>query len=112
VVKIIREIAWLVDKNARIEFEVDLLRDHYKDLQYDPITQTIKVDVKGRMKTQDIVFNFEITLPQDYPISKPNIRVLIKFELETHKKIKKSLQKAFIDFFSKWMLYYYLINFY
>ncbi|MHA1231169.1 MAG: ubiquitin-conjugating enzyme E2 variant, partial [Candidatus Helarchaeota archaeon] len=76
VVEIIREIAWLVDKNARIEFEVDLLRDHYKDLKYDPITQTIKVDVKGRMKTQDIVFNFEITLPRDYPISKPNIRVL------------------------------------
>ncbi|MHA1285558.1 MAG: ubiquitin-conjugating enzyme E2 variant, partial [Promethearchaeota archaeon] len=64
VVEIIREIAWLVDKNARIEFEVDLLRDHYKDLQYDPITQTIKVDVKGRMKTQDIVFNFEIILPR------------------------------------------------
>ncbi|MHA1327882.1 MAG: hypothetical protein ACTSRH_11240 [Promethearchaeota archaeon] len=110
IVEIIREIAWLVDKNARIEFEVDLLRDHYKDLQYDPLTQTIKVDVKGRMKTQDIVFNFEIILPRDYPISKPNIRVLNEFELETHEQIKKNLQESFTDFFSKWTPYSYLID--
>ncbi|MHA1413975.1 MAG: hypothetical protein ACTSO4_15325 [Promethearchaeota archaeon] len=110
VVEIIREIAWLVDKNARIEFEVDLLRDHYKNLQYDPVTQTIKVDVKGRMKTQDIVFNFEIILPRDYPISKPNIRVLNEFELDTHEHIKKNLKESFTDFFSKWTPYSYLID--
>ena len=53
-VEIIREISWLVDKNSRINFEIDLLKDHYKNMKYDPSTAILLIDRKGQMKTEGI----------------------------------------------------------
>ncbi|MGQ4876413.1 MAG: hypothetical protein ACP6IY_20305 [Promethearchaeia archaeon] len=109
-VEIIREIQWLVDKNSRINFELELLRADYKDFDYDPATQTLKLNMRGKMKTQDITFNFEVTLPNEYPMKVPEIRVLNKFELETQEKIKKELQNSFNDFFNEWTPFSYLVD--
>ncbi|MFW9948400.1 MAG: hypothetical protein ACFFDX_16355, partial [Candidatus Odinarchaeota archaeon] len=109
-VGIIREIAWLVDKNSRVNFEIELLRDHYKNIDYDPLSNTLKVDMKGKMKTQDLTFEFQINLPQDYPMKVPNIKVLNDFELEAHDKIKNDLQNSFKDFFDDWTPFSYLVD--
>ncbi|MHA1335088.1 MAG: hypothetical protein ACTSPW_04975, partial [Promethearchaeota archaeon] len=109
-VEIIREIQWLVDKNSRINFELELLRADYKDFDYDPITQTLKLNMKGKMKTQDITFNFEVFLPNEYPMKVPEIRVLNKFELETQERIKEELQNSFNDFFNDWTPFSYLVD--
>jgi len=109
-VEIIREIAWLVDKNSRINFEIELLKEHYKDLNYESTTQTLDINMKGKMKTQDITFEFQINLPEDYPMKMPDIKVLNEFELETHEKIKSDLQTSFKDFFDEWSPYSYLVD--
>jgi ubiquitin-protein ligase len=35
-VEVIREISWLVDKNSRIDFEVQLLKEHYEKIEFNP----------------------------------------------------------------------------
>ncbi|MFX1325211.1 MAG: hypothetical protein ACFE8N_09645, partial [Promethearchaeota archaeon] len=109
-VEIIREISWLVDKNSRINFEIDLLEDHYKDIKYDPLNATLTVDMKGKMKTEDLTFEFQIILPEEYPMKVPKIKVLNEFDLETHEKIKKDLHSSFDDFFNEWTPSSYLID--
>ncbi len=109
-VEIVREISWLVDKNSRINFEIDLLKDHYKDIKYDQLTAIINVDMKGKMKTQDLTFKFQISLPIEYPMKMPDIEVLNEFELETHEKIKNDLHASFNDFFKEWTPFSYLID--
>ena len=47
-VDVIREISWLVDKNSRINFEIDLLKDHYKNIKYETSTATLHVEMKGK----------------------------------------------------------------
>ncbi len=81
-VDIIREISWLVDKNSRINFEIDLLKDHYKNLKFEPLTATLLVEMKGKMKTEDLTFEFQIKLPVEYPMKMPEVKVLNEFELE------------------------------
>jgi len=109
-IEIIRELSWLVDKNSRINFEIELLKEHYKDMNYDPQMKTLNIDMKGKMKTQDITFKFQINLPSEYPTKMPIIKVLNEFELETHEKIKNDLQDSFNDFFNKWTPFSYLID--
>ncbi len=109
-VEIIREISWLVDKNSRINFEIDLLKDHYKDIKYDYSTAIINVDMKGKMKTQDLTFEFQIDLPIEYPMKMPEIKVVNEFELEAHEKIKTDLHTSFKDFFEEWTPFSYLID--
>ncbi|MFX1504081.1 MAG: hypothetical protein ACFFDH_24185, partial [Promethearchaeota archaeon] len=109
-VEIVREIAWLIDKNSRISFEIDLLKNDYKFLKYDSLTDTINVDMKGKMKTQDIIFKFQINLPKDYPMKMPEIKLLNEFELETQEEIKDDLQSSFKDFFNKWTPFSYLVD--
>ncbi|MHA2336192.1 MAG: hypothetical protein ACXACX_02765 [Candidatus Hodarchaeales archaeon] len=110
VVEIIREISWLVDKNSRINFEIDLLRDHYKNIKYEPSTTTLNVEMKGKMKTEDLTFDFQIKLPIEYPMKMPEIKVLNEFELEAHEKIKNDLHTSFNDFFDEWTPFSYLID--
>ncbi|MHA1275201.1 MAG: hypothetical protein ACTSQS_17495, partial [Promethearchaeota archaeon] len=88
-IELIREIQWLVDKNSRINFELELIKANYKDIEYNPSTQTLKLNMKGKMKTQDITFEFEIILPEEYPMNVPEIKVVNKFELKKKKKIKE-----------------------
>ena len=110
-IEIVREIAWLVDKNSRINFEIELLRDHYKDIKYDPATETLRIDMKGKMRTQDLTFEFQINLPREYPMKLPEIKVLNEeFELETHEKIRNDLKTSFKDFFNDWTPFSYLVD--
>ena len=109
-VEIIREISWLVDKNSRISFEIELLKGQYKDIKYDSSTEKLNLNMKGKMKSQDITFEFEIQLPNEYPMKMPDIKVLNEFEIETHEKLKDDLQSSFKDFFNEWSPYSYLVD--
>ena len=109
-VEIIREISWLVDKNSRINFEIDLLKDHYKNIKYEPSTATLNVEMKGKMKTEDLTFEFQINLPIDYPMKMPDLKVINEFELEAHEKIKNDLHASFSDFFNEWTPFSYLVD--
>jgi len=109
-VEIVREISWLVDKNSRINFEIDLLKDHYKNIKFDHTTSILNVEMKGKMKTEDLTFDFQIDLPIDYPMKRPEVKVVNEFELEVHEKIKKDLHASFEDFFNEWTPFSYLID--
>jgi len=109
-VEIIRELAWLVDKNSRINFEIELLKEHYKKIEYNASTSILKMDMKGKMKTQDLMFQFQIVLPAEYPMKLPSIKILNEFELESHEKIKEDLQSSFKNFFDDWSPFSYLVD--
>ena len=109
-VEVVREISWLVDKNSRINFEIDLLKDHYKNIKFDHSTSILNVEMKGKMKTEDLTFDFQIDLPIDYPMKMPEVKVVNEFELEVHEKIKKDLHASFDDFFNEWTPFSYLID--
>ncbi len=109
-VEVIRELAWLVDKNSRINFEIELLKEHYKKIEYDSSTSTLRMDMKGKMKTQDLTFEFQIDLPIDYPMKVPSIKILNEFDLEMHEKIKSDLQSSFKNFFEDWSPFSYLVD--
>jgi len=109
-VEVIRELAWLVDKNSRINFEIELLKDHYKKIEYDATESILRVDMKGKMKTQDLTFEFQIDLPIEYPMKVPSIKILNEFDLEMHEKIKNDLQSSFKSFFDDWSPFSYLVD--
>lgn len=111
-VETVREISWLVDKNSRINFEIDLLNDHYQNIKYDPSTATLYVEMKGKMKTEDLTFEFRINLPNEYPMKMPEVKVINEFELEAHEKIKNDLHASFNDFFNEWTPFSYLVDFF
>jgi len=109
-VEVIRELAWLVDKNSRINFEIELLKEHYKKIEYNASTSILNVDMKGKMKTQDLMFQFQIDLPIDYPMKVPSIKITNEFELESHEKIREDLQSSFKNFFDDWSPFSYLVD--
>lgn len=109
-IEVIREINWLVDKNSRINFELDLLNATNEKVKYDPLTHSLNLNMKGKMKTKDSTFEFRIQLPPDYPMSLPQISIINKFELESQEEIKQTLNESFEDFFNKWTPYSYLID--
>ena len=109
-VEVIRELAWLVDKNSRINFEIELLKEHYKKIEYDASESILRMDMKGKMKTQDLTFEFQINLPTEYPMKVPSIKILNEFELEMHEKIKNDLQSSFKSFFEDWSPFSYLVD--
>jgi len=109
-VDIIRELAWLVDKNSRINFEIELLKEHYKEIDYNSEQSTLNMNMKGKMKSQDLTFKFQIDLPRDYPMKVPTIKITNEFELESHEKIKTDLQSSFKNFFDEWSPFSYLID--
>ena len=109
-VGILRELSWLVDKNSRINFEIELLKANYKDIIFDSGAKSIRIDVKGKMKTQDLTFQFQINLPRGYPTEIPEIKVLNEFELEHDEKTKTELETHFKEFFNKWTPFSYLVD--
>ncbi len=109
-VEIVREISWLLDKNSRISFEIDLLKEHYQNINYNPLTATLSMEMKGKMKTQDITFQFQIKLPTEYPSKMPEVKVVNEFELDSHAKIRDDLHSSFDDFFDEWTPFSYLID--
>ncbi|MFX0082907.1 MAG: hypothetical protein ACFE94_14240 [Candidatus Hodarchaeota archaeon] len=110
VVEIIREISWLVDKNSRINFEIDLLKDHYKNIRFEPSAAILHVEMEGKMKTEDLTFEFQINLPPDYPMKMPEVKVINEFEIEAHEKIKNDLHVSFNNFFKEWTPFSYLVD--
>jgi len=109
-IEIVREISWLLDKRSRINFEIDLLKETYKDIKYDSLTETLLLNMKGKMKTEDLVFNFQIKIPPEYPMKVPEIKILNEFEIEMHQKIKSDLEISFKNFFREWAPSSYLID--
>jgi ubiquitin-protein ligase len=109
-IEVIREINWLVDKNSRINFELDLLNTTNEKVNYDPLTHSLNIRMKGKMKTKDLTFEFRIQLPSDYPMSMPEISIVNKFEFGSQEEIKQTLNESFDDFFNEWTPYSYLID--
>ena len=110
VVEVLREVSWLVDKNSRVNFEVNLLKGGIDSVQFDPVTNNIKVKMKGKMKTENIVFEFLAILPENYPMNPPELKVLNEFEEEEHEPIKKKLESSIQQFFNEWTPLSYLID--
>ena len=108
--EILREVDWLVDKNSRINFELNLLNADYDDVEYDPLTTSLTVSMEGKMKTEDLMFEFKIDLPRDYPMSMPNIEVINEFEFDEQKAVKQELNESMADFFDEWTPYSYLVD--
>jgi len=109
-VEAIREIQWLVDKNSRINFELELLKADYKDIDYDADAQSLHLKMQGKMRTQDLTFEFKIDLPREYPMKLPEVNVVNKFDLESHEKIRQDLQSSFNNFFNEWTPFSYLVD--
>jgi ubiquitin-protein ligase len=109
-VELVREISWQVDKNSRINFEIELLKEHFKNINFDSSTSILTLDMKGKMKTQDLTFQFEIDLPHEYPMKMPSIKIINEFEVESHEKIKNDLQSSFKDFYDEWNPFSYLVD--
>ncbi|MCK4237861.1 MAG: hypothetical protein KAX33_01980, partial [Candidatus Lokiarchaeota archaeon] len=110
VVDILREISWLVDKNSRVNFEINLLKGGIDELQFDAFTNTINLKMKGKMKTENIIFEFQAILPPNYPMNPPELKVLNEFEDESHEPIKKKLEASIQQFFDDWTPFTYLID--
>ncbi|MBN2153947.1 MAG: hypothetical protein JW839_20995 [Candidatus Lokiarchaeota archaeon] len=92
-VAIVREINWLIDKESRMSFEIDLLKSNLKDVDWDPLSKTVTVKMKGTMKTQEASFDFKAKLPENYPMSPPTIELLSELAEESMEdKMKASLK--------------------
>jgi ubiquitin-protein ligase len=108
VVDILREISWLVDKSARISFEVDLLKGGVKRVEYDKITDKFIIELAGQLKTKDLKFEFEVHMNEEYPITVPKFKLLS--ELEGYEEIKEKIDKEITSFTSEWHPFNYLID--
>ncbi len=92
-VAIVREVNWLIDKESRMSFEIDLLKSNLKDVKWDPLTRIVIIKMKGSMKTQEVSFDFKARLPDNYPMNPPTIELLSELDEETMQdKMKASLK--------------------
>ncbi len=108
VVGILREVSWLVDKNSRLKFEVELLESGLKDVAFNPEMQEIHIKMKGEMKTKDVTFDFKATIPPDYPSIAPKVELVSK--LEEMDSVKEGINKSLKQFFSSWSNFSFLID--
>ncbi|MHA1792151.1 MAG: hypothetical protein ACTSVI_05860 [Promethearchaeota archaeon] len=99
-VAILREINWLVDKESRMAFEITLLQNSLKEVKYDSLTKTILVKMKGTMKTEEKLFEFKATLPENYPLGPPTIELLSELDDES---MEKKMNASLKTLFSKWV---------
>ena len=95
-VAIVREINWLIDKESRMSFEIDLLKASLKDVQWNPVSKEVIVKMKGR----DNTFDFKAILPENYPLTPPKIE--LDSELEDDDPIKGKMNTAMKSMFSNW----------
>jgi len=108
VVDAIREVSWLVDKNSRLKFEIELLESGLKDVTFNPDTQELHIKMKGEMKTKDVTFDFKATIPQDYPNSAPKVELVTN--LEEQESVKEGIEKSLKQFFDSWSNFSFLID--
>ncbi|MHA1699385.1 MAG: hypothetical protein ACTSWN_11135 [Promethearchaeota archaeon] len=99
-VAILREINWLIDKESRMAFEIDLLKGSIKDVSYDPLAKIIKAKLKGMMKTQEETFEFQLILPENYPMNPPKVRLLSEIDDEI---VEDKLNKSLSGLLDKWI---------
>ena len=102
---ILREIQWEVDKKARIQFELDLLYS-LERVEYKELERKIEIDMRGQMKTADVTFKFEVELPEDYPQSKPIIKLLSEV---TDDQVAKQMESA-MKILDSWSSFTYLVD--
>jgi ubiquitin-protein ligase len=100
-VAIIREINWLVDKESRMAFEIDLLKASLKEVRYNAVSKppTIVTKLKGTMKTEETSFDFKATLPDNYPMSPPRIDITSEIDEESMETKMQAALKSILD---KW----------
>ena len=106
-VDVIREIAWLLEKSTRIDFELKLLKG-LKKAVYKPEESLIEIEMAGQMKTKDLNFEFNIQLPPTYPMDAP--KLTLKSELEGHEDVVEKLKPFMDDFGKGWSTFSYLID--
>lgn len=99
-VAILREINWLVDKESRMAFEIDLLRGSLKEVNYDPLSHKILAKLKGTMKTEEKLFEFEAKLPDNYPMAPPEVKLLSEMDDE---KMEEKMTASVKGFLTKWV---------
>lgn len=100
-VAILREINWLVDKESRMAFEIDLLNANLKGVRYDPLSKSVVVQMKGTMKTEERVFEFKAVLPDNYPMTPPSIAMASKME-EEDEAMGAKMEAALKGLLAKW----------
>lgn len=107
IVELLREINWKIDKTSRLGFEVELLKNALKNVTYDAETRKLTAEVKGTMKTSDVVFKFAVDIPEDYPASRPSLSLMTKVEDD---KLAKQLQDAVGNMLELWSPFNFLID--
>lgn len=108
VVEILEEISWLVDKNSRINFEIDLLKGGMKEVKYLAELNSITAKLAGQLKTKDLTFEFDVKLPDNYPMTAPEF--VLKTDLEGMEDLEKKLKKQIKEFVGSWHPFNYLID--
>jgi ubiquitin-protein ligase len=98
-VAIVREINWLIDKESRMAFEIDLLKSNLKDVKWDPVTKIVLVKMKGSLKTQEVTFDFKVTLPENYPMSPPKVDMLSELDEES---METKMQVSLKNLLTNW----------
>lgn len=107
IIELLREINWRIDKQSRIGFEMELLENSLKNVTYDTGTRKITAEVKGALKTSDIVFKFEVQIPEDYPASRPSIQLLTQIDDD---KLAQQMQEAVGNMLELWSPFNFLID--
>ena len=102
---ILREIQWEIDKKARLLFEIDLLYGLDK-VDYNAEQRKIQVEMRGKMKTADQTFKFEVELPEDYPSSRPSIKIVSEVSDD---EVAKQLESS-MKILDEWTTFTYLID--
>ena len=102
---ILREIQWEVDKKARIQFEIDLLYS-LERVEYKEMERKIEIDMRGQMKMADVTFKFEVQLPEDYPQSKPVIKLMSEVSDD---QVAKQMESA-MKILDNWSSFTYLVD--
>ncbi|HMF32619.1 MAG TPA: hypothetical protein VKK79_14445, partial [Candidatus Lokiarchaeia archaeon] len=108
-VDIIREISWLVDKNSRLKFELELIENGIKNVSYDPATNVLEIKMAGEMKTKDVNFDFKVSIPPAYPTEPPKVELVTELD-EDQEDVKKGINKSMKDYFAQWNTFSFLID--
>lgn len=107
IIELLREINWIIDKHSRLGFEKELLESSLKNVTYDPTTRKLTAEIKGVLKTSDVVFRFEVTIPEDYPASRPNIALMTKVEDD---ELAKKMNESVSTMLETWSPFNFLID--
>ncbi|NVM55111.1 MAG: hypothetical protein HWN66_15505 [Candidatus Helarchaeota archaeon] len=107
IIDLLREISWKIDKHSRLGFEIELLENALKNVTYDPATRKIAAEVKGALKTSDVIFKFAVDIPEDYPASRPSISLLSKVEDDN---LAKQMHDSVGNMLELWSPFNFLID--